>query len=603
MHHHWRKYRKHIWTYIILASAVVAATIALLNYRSAQAGFIYPNIYIGDINFGGKTPDEAKNLLNKKVQAILENGVTVKIKGKDTKFGLYEYAADPDLSRDLLKFDVIGTVAELYAAGRETNLFSNLKNSILSMAGRVKMPSKVELLDEDLLSYLKEKLKSYEAPAKNAAISFAGDDIKILDDEAGVRADYARITQELKLQLEHLQAPYLDAELIPDIPAIKKYEVADRISDIKTALARAPFSIKYNDSVWTINREALKKYLDFEKKDGVAAVAISAEKTAPLFKKITETLDVPAQNARFEIKNGKVTEFQTSRLGITLDAEATRDALNSILQNGYPAINAIVQNSSPEITTSDANKLGIGTLLGVGTSTFVGSPPNRIHNIATGAGKINGLLLKPGEEFSTLKAIGSVDEKAGFKRELVIKEDRTTPEFGGGLCQIGTTLFRAALATGLPITERRAHSYRVAYYEPAGTDATIYSPSPDFKFLNDTPGFILVQAKVEGTAVVFEFWGTSDGREVARTNPVIYNIAKPPPPRYIETADLAPGEKKKIETAHNGADAYFKYTVKYPDSRGEISKTFSSHYRPWSEVWLLGATSTPVVSAQIKNAP
>ena len=600
MKKHWKKYRKHIWTYIILASAVVAATIALLNYRSAQAGFIYPNVYIGDINFGGKTPDEAKNLLNKKIQAIIESGVTVKIKDKNTKFGLYEYAADPDLSRDLLKFDVAGTVAELYAAGREENLFSNLKNSLLSMTGKVNMSSNVELSDKDLLSYLKEKLKSYEVPAKNAAISFVGDEIKIINDETGVRADYSRIKKELKLQLEHLQTPYLDAELVADEPMIKKYEVEDRLPDIKNTLARAPFTIKYNDSAWTIDREALKKYLDFEKNDGVAAVAVSAEKVAPLFKKISEAIDIPAQNARFEIKNGKVTEFQTSRLGMTLDAEATRETLNSILQNGYPAINAIVRNASPEITTSDANKLGIGTLLGVGTSTFAGSPPNRIHNINTGARKINGLLLKPGEEFSTLKAIGPVDEEAGFKRELVIKEDKTTPEFGGGLCQIGTTLFRAALAAGLPIAERRAHSYRVTYYEPAGTDATIYSPSPDFKFINDTPGFILVQAKVQGMTVAFEFWGTSDGREVARTNPVVYNITAPPPIRYIETGNLVPGEKKKIETAHKGADAYFKYTVKYPDGRGEVSKTFSSHYRPWAEVWLVGATSTP---GQTKNAP
>lgn len=592
MRHHFRKYRKHLWTYIVLASAVVVAAIALLNYRSAQAGFIYPNVYIGDINFGGKTPEEAKNLLNKKIQAILESGVTVKIKDKNTKFGLYVYAADPDLSRDLLKFDVPGTVAELYGAGREGGLFSNLKNSVLSMTGRISMASNVELLDQDLLPYLKEKLKPYEVPAKNAAITFLGDEINIINDELGVRADYAKITEELKLQLQNLQQPYLDAELVPDVPEIKKYEVADRVTDIKTALARAPFAIKYNDKTWALDRETLKKYLDFVKYDGVAVPAISAKKSAPFFKKISDAINIPAQNARFEIKNGKVTKFQESRLGLALDEDATRQALDGILQNGYPAVNAIIQNSPPEVTTSGANDFGISTLLGVGTSTFAGSPPNRVGNIKTGAEKINGLLVKPGEEFSALRAIGPVDEAAGFLKELVIKEDKTTPEFGGGLCQIGTTLFRAALASGLPITERRNHSYRVLYYEPAGTDATIYYPGPDLKFTNDTPGFILVQAKIEGTVLTFEFWGKNDGREAARTNPVIYNITDPPPVKYIASADIPAGTKKKMETAHKGADTYFKYTIKYPDERGEVSKTFSSHYRPWAEVWLVGATST-----------
>jgi vancomycin resistance protein YoaR len=288
-----------------------------------------------------------------------------------------------------------------------------------------------------------------------------------------------------------------------------------------------------------------------------------------------------------------VAEFQTSRLGLTLNAEETINALNSILLDGYPAINAIVMTVPPEATTNEINNFGITDLLGAGSSTFAGSPPNRLHNIKTGAEKINGILIKPKEEFSLLKALGEIDGEHGFKPELGIKENKTVPEFGGGLCQIGTTTFRAALASGLPITERRNHSYRVVYYEPAGTDATIYNPAPDFKFINDTPGYILIQTKMFGTTLVFEFWGKKDGRQINITKPAIYNIVAPPEPKYIPTAELPPGNKKKIETAHNGADAYFKYTVKYPDERGEVNKTFSSHYRPWAEVWLVGATSTP----------
>ena len=210
---------------------------------------------------------------------------------------------------------------------------------------------------------------------------------------------------------------------------------------------------------------------------------------------------------------------------------------------------------------------------------------------------MNCLLIKPGETFSAIKAIGTIDEENGFKKELVIKDNKTTPEFGGGLCQIGTTLFRAALGSGLPLAERRNHSYRVTYYEPAGTDATIYNPSPDLKFLNDTRGYVLIQTKIDGTKLIFEFWGKRDGRESSYTNPVIYNLVAPPPTKYIYTTELPVGQKKKIETAHKGADAYFKYTIKYPDERGLVEKTFNSHYKPWAEVWLIGATSTPTMSS------
>jgi vancomycin resistance protein YoaR len=78
--------------------------------------------------------------------------------------------------------------------------------------------------------------------------------------------------------------------------------------------------------------------------------------------------------------------------------------------------------------------------------------------------------------------------------ELVIKKEGTVPEFGGGLCQVSSTAFRAAMNGGLPITQRRNHAYAVQYYAPQGTDATIYPGVVDLKFINDTPGDILIWA-------------------------------------------------------------------------------------------------------------
>ena len=258
---------------------------------------------------------------------------------------------------------------------------------------------------------------------------------------------------------------------------------------------------------------------------------------------------------------------------------------------------------------SQANDLGIFELIGTGHSNFAGSPANRRHNIRTGASKLHGLVIKPGEEFSLVGALGAVDGSTGYLQELVIKDNKTIPEYGGGLCQIATTMFRAALSTGLPITERRNHSYRVSYYEPAGTDATIYTPRPDLKFKNDTGNNILIQARFEGANdIYFDMWGKSDGRTATTTYPVIYNIVKPGPTQIIETTDLKPGEKKCTEKAHSGADAYFDYTVVYnqgKENENKVETRFSSKYVPWREVCLVGvepktasssATSTESVS-------
>ena len=200
-------------------------------------------------------------------------------------------------------------------------------------------------------------------------------------------------------------------------------------------------------------------------------------------------------------------------------------------------------------------------------------------------------------------AMGEISLDSGYSEALIIFNGQTIKGVGGGVCQVSTTLFRTAFFSGFPIVERHPHAYRVSYYEPAGTDATIYDPWPDLKFINDTGNSILIQSRIEGNNLYFDFWGTPDGRIATRTYPVITNIKKPGPTKIIETLDLEPGQKKCTEHAHNGADAYFDYTVKYSSENPPaklkdkkkitnddliVEKRFYSHYVPWRAVCLLG---------------
>jgi len=278
---------------------------------------------------------------------------------------------------------------------------------------------------------------------------------------------------------------------------------------------------------------------------------------------------------------------------------ATLEKINQeILVNNNTVIELIVKVTEPKVAVGSTNDLGIKEIIGIGYSNFAGSPSNRRHNIGVGAATLNGVLIPPGEEFSLVKTLGAIDGQHGYLQELVIKQNETKPEYGGGLCQIGTTVFRAALQSGLPITMRRNHSYRVVYYEPAGTDATIYDPWPDMKFINDTANYILVQAKLSGNNLSFEFWGAKDDRQVSfegnnvvtdlkQLKPKIFNITTPGPKREVETEELEPGKTKKVESAHNGADASFNRTVVKADGT-ELKETWKSHYVPWQEVWLIG---------------
>ena len=114
---------------------------------------------------------------------------------------------------------------------------------------------------------------------------------------------------------------------------------------------------------------------------------------------------------------------------------------------------------------TEINTYGIKELVGVGYSRFEGSHAERIHNIRTGSEKLNGMIIKPGETFSFVEALGDISRATGYKQAYIIKEGKTVLGDGGGICQVSSTLFRAALNVGLPIVERNAHAYRVAYYE------------------------------------------------------------------------------------------------------------------------------------------
>ncbi len=133
-------------------------------------------------------------------------------------------------------------------------------------------------------------------------------------------------------------------------------------------------------------------------------------------------------------------------------------------------------------------------------------------------------MIKPNEEFSFNTILGDVGPETGYKAELVIKQNKTVPEYGGGLCQVSTTAFRAAFYAGLPIKERQAHAFPVKYYNPQGFDATIYPPHPDLRFINDTPAYIVIQTKVEENNLIFEFYGTNDDRKVEVEGPRQYDI-------------------------------------------------------------------------------
>ena len=586
---------------------------------------IYPGVYGGKINLSGLNNKQAQFLLNQKVNNILENGIIFKYHNQETKFSPIISSVEGDLAYQIITFDTDRIIEKALALGRTGTFFNKIKNKFYTYFYHRNINSIFTINQEETIKFLKNNFSDFETPALDAKLTYDPlwytSNIKfgIEKETYGQIINYEKALIQLIENLKKFDNSSINLEAKINYPEIHKKDCLNIEAQAKKIISKAPISLYYNQSKWLINKNDILPLLKIKKNknlsnhlmDSKIIVGLSEEKTQEfLEEKIADFVDEDPQEAKFEIKDGKVIEFQTSKDGKKLNAKKNYKLIeNNLLFGTSSSLSLIVEDLKSEVNNETVNNLGIKEIIGIGHSSFAGSPSNRRHNIKTGAEAVNGTLIKPGEEFSLNKTLGEVNAETGYLPELVIKDNQTIPEYGGGLCQIGTTLFRGTTASGLPVSQRRNHSYRVFYYEPAGTDATIYNPWPDYKFINDTKNHILIQYRIEGDDIYFDFWGTPDGRTASSTYPTIYNITKPAPTKIIETLDLEPGKKKCTEHAHNGADAYFDYSVKYSknnppldaESEDDLLREvrFKSHYVPWREVCLLGVESLSTSTEEI----
>ena len=271
---------------------------------------------------------------------------------------------------------------------------------------------------------------------------------------------------------------------------------------------------------------------------------------------LAKSTDRNAIDAKFTLNPGAPATILTpSQNGQELNISSATDELRSGLLANQSEIILTTKIIEPAITAEKIKSLGINDQIAVGESSFAGSTLARIQNIKVSSKLYNGYIIKPNETFSFNTVLGEVTASQGYAPEKVIKAGKIEYEYGGGICQVSTTLFRAAIAAGFPIVERKPHAFPVHYYEPQGFDATIYPGSSDLRFVNDTQGPVLVQTHIVGKNIFFEIYGKSDGRTVTMTGPFQY--------------DIQPDGAMK---------AYFTRTISFANG-ASTSKTFYSNYK------------------------
>ena len=200
----------------------------------------------------------------------------------------------------------------------------------------------------------------------------------------------------------------------------------------------------------------------------------------------------PAKDATFKVSGGSVSVIP-SQDGVGPDMEALARELTQVLKDPESTRSVALRTRrvAPKITTAKAQTMGIKERISRYTTTFAASNRPRVSNIHTLADAIDGTLIAPGGTFSFNGTVGPRTAEKGYQEAPAIVDGKLVPQLGGGICQVGTTLFNTIFESGLPVVERHNHSFYISHY-PKGRDATVSWGGPDFKFKNDTDHWVLL---------------------------------------------------------------------------------------------------------------
>ncbi|MCK9393617.1 VanW family protein, partial [bacterium] len=583
---------------IFLSFIIVLILLGVLFYFYTENYYrdkVYPNIYVGSIDVGGKTAIEVSEIISNNIALVEQDGIRFYFDTDSTIIYPINSFLDGELNEVLIDFRIDKTVENVFSVGRNDGFLNNFKKRLeLFLIGKHSNNSLVFNINENKISEnLKNKFYIYES--SNAFYFFDENNNLLIEPEYfGSRIDYEQTVSILKNNLSQFNFSSIRLVAAKSTPYISKNDCFEMREAVVYVVSLAPIVLTYRGEEWSIEKDRLLSWIKLEKEMGEKGNKINLyldkDKISLFLKEeIASLIDIEPTMPKFSIENGKVKNFEAGSHGVSLDIDRVSNLLAGIPINNISSLDLLVKKTSApsDVRNENGGMLGIREIIGQSSLSFAGSTASRIKNITNASNAINGLLIAPNEEFSTIKNLSPIDGTNGYSKEIVINGKNIAQEYGGGVCHLSTTFFRSVLNSGLPITMRQNHSYNMPYYYPAGTDASVYDPFPDFRFVNDTGNYVLIQSKIVNSLLTIELWGTSDERVITKGKSVVYNVVNPKPARMITTKSLPTDVVKCTYSAYLGVDAYFDYKVEYRD--GSVKKRrFTSHYVPRQGVCMIG---------------
>lgn len=555
---------------------LVVLLIGLLTWQFWYASRIYSGVTVAGVPVGGLTRARALTQLAGRLQNYPPPPVNLFYAGQQWP-----------LTSDQIKAqaDWLAAVNQAYLVGRQGNFSARTVRQLLTaVRGQDVIPPLT--FDVGQLRYaIGQVAKDVRRPARAASqignVKVAGQPGLDVDVEATVQAVLKAL--QLTPPDQIINVPLAVVELPPPAAATVAQAPTTTISVATPApilLRDEKFNLQFALDSATVNgliHSTKPLRLD---EDGLRKVLTDW----------AAQVDLPARDARlhFDVDTGALTVLQPSQNGRKLDVDATLNAIRQAVGANQTQVPLVMVDEPPAVDMNKIAEMGIRELVASGVTYFKGSSAERIQNIQVGASKLTGVVIPPNQVFSFNQFVEDVNSANGFADALIIWGDQTAVGAGGGICQVSTTVFRAAYTGGFSIVERYNHGYVVGWYGEPGLDATIFTPRVDFRFRNDTDAYLLIEPAVDATngVIRINFYGTKPNRQVQLKPAVHSDVIDPPPAQYKVDESLAKGQMKQVETEHKGMTVNIERVI--VENGTTRTDTLVSKYEPWRAVYLVG---------------
>jgi vancomycin resistance protein YoaR len=579
---------------VAIAAVLLAAAVGMMAFRLVYSERIYPAVVVGDVNVGGLSISEAETRLTERANQLENGTITFTYQGQTWTPTLAELGATVDLD---------ASIEEARSLGRGGDAVSRLDFTGQILRGDQQVPLRTQVDQGQLNAWFDQVDADINNPAVNAQVVLTGTDVTISPDSTGIVVDRERAASVVMQALSTLQPFSGELPTTVDQPEITASELAAAEGTVREAVT-APVRVTFEGEAWRLEPDILASYLTVETvlEDGTptAKLAMDTERlAADLRTQFAPEVNREPVNARVGWNDDLgLIALDPSSTGITLKATAFAEAVSASFLGDHGRVDIPVVVTRPEIDDQNLDALGIETRLGRGDSNFAGGAWQRDANIEVGTGLLNGTLVKPGATFSFNQAIGEITEDKGYVTASVVVAERVGKDIGGGICQVSTTVFRAAIYAGMSITEWHPHTYRLRNYEVdgwgPGFDASILQLGSnkenwaDLKFENYTDGWLLVEAWTAYPHVIVNIYGKDMGRTVEvvdqwQSDPIVNNEDV-----EIPTAELPAGVVQQVEWPMDGLEAGFT-RVMYDEEGNEVARrTFYTYFKGRGNVYEVG---------------